>query len=85
MVNHYAMMGGMASQHRHKSRGFRPDPGEYEAAAEHLERRGRTPGAYLRACLRWLDADPDAALAAVGPFWPDVRPTGRPTPHHTED
>jgi hypothetical protein len=66
------------SQHRHPSHGFRPDPGEYAAARDRLQARGRTVGAYLRACLRWLNHDPDAALAALAGNWPEPRQSGRP-------
>ncbi|MBV9010645.1 MAG: hypothetical protein JO272_01120 [Pseudonocardiales bacterium] len=34
--------------------------------------------AFLRACLRWLECDPDQALATLMPHWPDPRPSGRP-------
>jgi hypothetical protein len=66
------------SQHRQPLHGFRPDPVEYEAARQRLEARGHTVGAYLRACLRWLARDPDAALAALSADWPGPRPMGRP-------
>ena len=78
MVNHYETMGSMSSQHRYPSHGFRPDPDEFAAASEHLEGRGQTVGAYLRACLHWLARDPDAALAATAGHWPEPRPAGRP-------
>ncbi|HEY7201858.1 MAG TPA: hypothetical protein VIC57_16680 [Candidatus Dormibacteraeota bacterium] len=68
----------MPSQHRHRLRGFRPEPAEFETARNRLEARGETVGAYLRACLRWLARDPDAALAALASDWPGPRPTGRP-------
>jgi hypothetical protein len=73
----------MSSQHRYASHAFRPDPDEFAAASEHLERRGQTAGAYLRACIRWLARDPDAALAATADDWPAPRPAGRPpSPEH---
>jgi hypothetical protein len=68
----------MPSQHRHRVRGFRPEPAEFESARVRLEARGHTVGAYLRACLRWLARDPDAALAALAADWPGPRPNGRP-------
>jgi DNA-binding transcriptional ArsR family regulator len=47
------------------------------AAAEQVLARegdGSTVGAYLEACLRWISADPKAALAAAAPGWaPRVR------------
>jgi hypothetical protein len=66
------------SQHQHKARGFRPDPDDYAAAAARLEADGRTVGTYLRACLRFIASDPDGALAALAPHWPEPRHTGRP-------
>jgi hypothetical protein len=68
----------MPSQHRHKGHGFRPDPADFEAASGHLEERDRTMGAYLRASVRWLARDPDAALAAVEADWPERLPPGWP-------
>ena len=78
MVNHYEMMDPMSSQHRYPTHGFRPDPDEFAAASEHLRRHGQTAGAYLRACIRWLARDPDAALAATADDWPAPRAPGRP-------
>lgn len=74
----YGMMGGMPSQHAHKSHGFRPDPGDFAAAEASLKQRGRTVGAYLKACLKWCAEDPDAAIAAVDSRWPSIRPPGWP-------
>ena len=68
----------MSSQHRYPVHGFRPDPGDYDAARAHLEARGHTIGSYLRACVRWVARDPDAALAALAPHSPCQRPLGRP-------
>lgn len=48
-------------------------------ARERLAARGHTVGAYLRACLRWLARDPDAALAVLSADWPGPRPRGRPS------
>jgi hypothetical protein len=64
--------------HTQRQRTFRPDPGEYAAAQAHLAARGRHVGDFLRACLRWINRDPDAALATLQPLWPDPRPPGRP-------
>ena len=72
------MMVGMPSQHAHKSHGFRPDPGDFAAAEASLKQRGRTVGAYLKACLKWCAEDPDAAIAAVDSRWPSIRPPGWP-------
>jgi hypothetical protein len=66
------------SQHQHPAHGFRPDPDDWAAAAARLEADGRTVGTYLRACLRFIASDPDAALAALAPHWPEPRLTGRP-------
>ncbi|MFC0431082.1 hypothetical protein [Kutzneria buriramensis] len=68
----------MASQHDQPQRSWRPDPDEYETAQSLLSDRGQSITAYLRACLRWLEHEPDAALAALAPYWPEPRPTGRP-------
>ena len=69
----------MPSQHAHKSRGFRPDPQDFDAAERNLKARGgRTVGAYLKACLKWCAEDPDAAIAAVDTRWPDIKPPGWP-------
>lgn len=68
----------MSSQHAHKWRGFRPDSHEYNAAEDLLAERGESMSTYLRACLRWLQHDPNVALETVGPHWPPARPRGRP-------
>ncbi|KAA2245896.1 hypothetical protein F0L68_41160 [Solihabitans fulvus] len=68
----------MTSQHGQKQRSWRPEPDEYADAKAALNARGRSMSAYLRACLRWLNSDPDAALAALSPVWPEPRLTGRP-------
>jgi hypothetical protein len=68
----------MSSQHRRGTKTFRPDPDDYTAAKEVLADRGHHVSSYLTACLRWLRADPDAALAAVAGSWPQSRPVGRP-------
>lgn len=78
MVNHYAIMGRVPSQHQHPVHAFRPAPGEWDPAEEILAARGVKPGTFLRACLRWLASDPGAALAALAGHWPDERPRGRP-------
>jgi hypothetical protein len=59
----------MPSQHRLKSRSFRPEPDEYDDAKAALP-AGRTIDHFLRACLRWLRHDPKEALATLAPFWP---------------
>jgi len=64
---------------RPQLQGFRPDAGERAEASAALARRGRTMSDYLRACLRWLRADPDTALATLDKHWPEPRPRpGRP-------
>jgi hypothetical protein len=56
---------------------------------DHLVSPGRgrniVPGAFLRACLRWLASDPDEALAALRAHWPDTRPLGRPRREAEQD
>jgi hypothetical protein len=78
MVNHYATMAGVPSQHGNPPHGFRPAADEWDPVEEILKTRGIVPGTFLRACLRWLASDPDAALTALAGHWPDPRPLGRP-------
>ena len=66
----------MADAHRGQTRTFRPDQTEYGPAQRQLDARGHDMTAFLRACLRWVDHDADAALTTLGPFWPDARPRG---------
>lgn len=68
----------MSSRHGQPQHSWRPEPGEYAHAKASLHARSRTMSSYLRACLRWLNRDPEAALATLAPFWPQPRPTGRP-------
>lgn len=70
----------MSSQHAATGHSFRPDAAEYGPAKGELDNRGRHMTDYLRACLRWLRADPDAALATLAPHWPPPRRYGR-RPH----
>jgi hypothetical protein len=70
-------MRGVTSQHNNKQRSWRPDPAEYKASKDVLADHGRTMTGYLGAALRWLNEDPDRALAVLGPFWPDAK-LGRP-------
>src|SRR5258707_4701734 len=77
------MMALMPGQHRYPARAIRPDPEEIKPAEARL---GRVRlGEYLRACLRWLNADPDAALGAVERHSPPERPNGRPPQAPPED
>lgn len=71
----------MSSQHSATTRNFRPDEDEYVPAMGELGSRGRHMTDYLRACLRWLHADPDTALATLAPHWPPPRRYGR-RPHN---
>lgn len=64
------MMDTMADPHMNTLRGFRPDSDAYDEASELLEARGRTVGGFLQACVNWVRAEPDAALAAVAAHWP---------------
>lgn len=66
------------STHRHDQKSWWPEPDEYAAAKDVLQNRGYNMTAYLRACVRWLDAEPDAALATLAAHWPPPRPRGRP-------
>lgn len=78
MVNHYAILIRMPSQHENPSHAFRPAAEEWDPAEEILASRSITPGEFLRACLRWLASDPDGVLAVLAPHWPARRATGRP-------
>jgi hypothetical protein len=78
VVNHYARMAAVPSQHENRPRAFRPAGEEWDPAAEVFTSRGIVPGEFLRACLRWLASDPDGALAALEAHWPARRPLGRP-------
>lgn len=78
MVNHYAILIRMPSQHENPSRAFRPAKDEWDPAEEIFKSRGLIPGEFLRACLRWLASDPDQALAVLASHWPARRPLGRP-------
>src|SRR5690606_41870353 len=78
MASHFVGWVVMSSQHAQPWRGFRPDPDEYDAAEALLDERGASVSAYLRACLRWLQQAPEAALEAVGPHSPPPRRRGRP-------
>ncbi|WP_085944485.1 hypothetical protein [Actinopolymorpha alba] len=64
--------------HGQAARSFRPDPDEYAAAQAVLSSRGEHMNTYLRACLRWLQHDPNAVLDTLAPHWPGPRSTGRP-------
>jgi hypothetical protein len=57
-------------------RSFRPEPAEYADAQQDLTKRKRRMTDFLRACLAWLHADPDGALATLAPHWPAPRPRG---------
>jgi hypothetical protein len=75
---HFVRMAGMTSQHDQPQRSWRPDPDEYQTAKSLLGDRGQSITAYLRACLRWLDHEPDVALDTLAPHWPGPRRIGRP-------
>jgi DNA-binding MarR family transcriptional regulator len=57
---------GGLGPHRHKLFGFRPDPAYVDSATAVLGERKVAP--FLEASLRWVSADPEAALAAIGPW-----------------
>lgn len=67
---------------RHPTRNFRPEPGEYQPAKAHIEAHGYSMNTLLRAALRWFNANPTAALAALLPHLNAVAektpPRGRP-------
>ncbi|CRY84590.1 hypothetical protein SAMN05421776_11336 [Nocardia farcinica] len=64
--------------HKAPQRTWRPENDEYDDAKKLLRARGRGLTEYLRACVRWLRADPDTALAILGEHWPEPRTRGRP-------
>jgi hypothetical protein len=71
----------MASQHQHPSRAFRPDPAEYDPAKATVQAAGHEISHALRAALRWIRDDPQAALAVLTPYMQAVAadsPRGRP-------
>ncbi|MFI5614678.1 hypothetical protein [Amycolatopsis sp. NPDC051903] len=67
-----------ADYHRTPSRSFWPEPDEYAEAKAALGAQGRFVNDYLRACLRWLNASPEAALETLQSHWPPPRRPGRP-------
>ena len=70
----------MTSQHSNTQRSWRPDPDEYATSKARLAEHGHPMTAYLRAALRWLNHDPEQALATLTPYLPDTR-LGRPRTH----
>ena len=66
----------MGGNHLFPGKTFYPDPGELQPAVDRIGVRGVS--LFLRACLRWLQSDPDTALATLAAHWPPERPTGRP-------
>lgn len=62
--------------HAQKTFTLRPDPDEIQPATAVLHDRDATVTEYLRACLRWLNADPGAAMATLAEHWPPPRPSG---------
>lgn len=64
--------------HRLKARTWRAEEGEVEAAKPHLPAT-KNMGAFLRACVRTLAADPNRLLEAIAAHWPpEPEITGRP-------
>ena len=62
-----------------RKRSFRPQDQEYIEAASALEERNISVTQYLRATLRWVASEPDAALDVLGPVVPPPRAVGRPS------
>lgn len=71
-------MTSSSDPHRAPQRTWRPEPDEYDEAKRLLSARGHELTQFLRACVRWLRADPEAALAVLASHWPEPRPRGRP-------
>lgn len=70
-----------AGVHRNPARTFRPTDDEYQPAKAAAEAAGWDIATLLRAALRWVNRDPDAALAALADDLAAVRedtPRGRP-------
>lgn len=74
----------MASQHKQRQGSWRPDPDEYETTKSLLSARGKNITGFMRACMRWLRHDPDAALAVLAEHWPSPRRFGRPPRQDTD-
>jgi hypothetical protein len=66
-----------SSQHKYPAKTYRPEPTEH-ADVTALLPPGLTMDGLARACLRWVRANPEEALAVLAPHWPPAKPIGRP-------
>lgn len=79
MASHYAKIFSVAtSHHTDPQLNVRPPAELLEQAKEVLSSRGHEIRAFVVACMRALNADPDAFLALLGEHWPEPKPRGRP-------
>lgn len=67
----------MASQHEYPAKTYRPEPSEHQEVKDLLPAE-RTMDGLVRACLRWVRAEPERALEVLAPYWPPKKPVGRP-------
>jgi hypothetical protein len=83
MASHYETLAPVTEHvsDRPPNKCFRPEANEYAGATSNLLERDRHIGDFLRACLAWVKADPDAALATLAPWWPEPRPRGKRSHH----
>lgn len=58
--------------HRYPTRNFRPSLDEYDPAKTAIEAAGTNVNRVLRAVLRWITADPGAALRTLAPHLAEV-------------
>jgi hypothetical protein len=56
---------------------FRPERAEYTAARARLKAKGKQMNAFLRACLRQLNRDPNGFLVLLAQDWPHPGPQRR--------
>lgn len=67
-----------SSQHSNPALTVRPERPVKAGATAVLSDRGLEMEAFITACLVALADDPDRFLAALRPYWPPVKPRGRP-------
>jgi hypothetical protein len=76
----------MPSQHEHAAKTFRPDEAaEYIPAREALQAANLGINRFLRGALRWVLADPAAAVRVITPHLPPLPTKGRAKPTRPSD
>lgn len=75
----------MVSRHREPGLTVRPPADLKARASTALSDRGKEMQAFITACLRALDADPDGFLAVLTEHWPAPKPRGRPRKSPPQD